>query len=117
MKNSTLNLLSILCGTMLFSIACDAPDAPEPTTLDTLSIATLAPLTVHPAHQRTPSASNDRQAPRAPTLSMECDAYAQDCPEGQKCAPIIDDGGGRMEREQVRPRDRHGPAWRTMPHR
>ena len=93
MKNSTLNLLSILCGTMLFSIACDAPDAPAPTTLDTLSIATLAPLTVNPVHRPTPSASNDLQASLATSLSMECDAYLQDCPEGQKCAPIIDDGG------------------------
>jgi hypothetical protein len=23
-----------------------------------------------------------------------CDLYAQDCPEGEKCAPVITDGGG-----------------------
>lgn len=27
-------------------------------------------------------------------LGPECDLFAQDCPEGQKCAPIITDGGG-----------------------
>lgn len=95
MKSSTLNLLSILCGTLVFSGACDVPEGPEHTTLDTLSITALAPFTVNPARQQTPSASSDRQAPPAPTstLILECDAYAQDCPEGQKCAPIIDDGG------------------------
>ena len=25
--------------------------------------------------------------------SGECDAFAQECPEGQKCAPYADDGG------------------------
>ncbi|MBK7825980.1 hypothetical protein [Nannocystis sp.] len=93
MKSSTLNLLSILCGTLVFSGACDVPEGPEHTTLDTLSITALAPFTVNPAQRQRPSASNDLQPRPVSTLSMECDAYQQDCPEGQKCAPFIDDGG------------------------
>ena len=30
----------------------------------------------------------------ASDLPLECDTLAQECPEGQKCAPIIPDGGG-----------------------
>ena len=93
MKNSTLNLLSILCGTMLFSGACDTNDGPELMETDTISIATLAPFSVKADPRPTPSASTDLQAPGTSSLSVECDVWTQDCPEGQKCATIADDGG------------------------
>jgi cysteine-rich repeat protein len=86
MKNSTLNLLSILCGTTLFAGAgaCDGPDAPEGTTM----------VSVKTAHQPTPSASNDLQAPRPPSRSLVivCDVWVQDCPEAEKCIYVADVG-------------------------
>ncbi len=30
-------------------------------------------------------------------LPLECDSFAQECPEGQKCAPVITDGGGNWD--------------------
>ena len=86
MKNSTLNLLSILCGTTLFAGAgaCDGPDSPKGTTM----------VSVKTAHQPTSSASNDLQAPRPPSRSLviECDVWAQDCPETDKCIYVADVG-------------------------
>ncbi len=36
-------------------------------------------------------------------VGPECDLFAQDCPEGQKCAPVITDGGGAWNTDRCVP--------------